>query len=160
MRPVRAKASSKYWRFKAFALTGRQVCVRNYPGRCPGLGASALSGRVGDYFLKFVFLFELFCFLLHYILDVNGIEWNRAAAQLRYVETLQAIIVEGWFPLWKNKRLVSLALAVYVAEVRLAVKSVVALAGKDKPSAGMRPAVVGIALLAVHDAEAVYLTRL
>ena len=31
---------------KAFALTGRQVCVRNYPGRCPGLGASALSGRV------------------------------------------------------------------------------------------------------------------
>ena len=27
--------------------TGRQVCVRNYPGRCPGLGASALSGRVG-----------------------------------------------------------------------------------------------------------------
>ncbi len=35
------------WVFKAFALTGRQVCVRNYPGRCPGLGASALSGRVG-----------------------------------------------------------------------------------------------------------------
>ena len=33
--------------FKAFALTGRQVCVRNNPGRCPGLGASALSGRVG-----------------------------------------------------------------------------------------------------------------
>ena len=32
--------------FEAFALTGRQVCVRNYPGRCPGLGASALSGRV------------------------------------------------------------------------------------------------------------------
>ena len=32
---------------KAFALTGRQVCARNYPGRCPGLGASALSGRVG-----------------------------------------------------------------------------------------------------------------
>ena len=34
------------WSFKAFALTGRQGCVRNYPGRCPGLGASALSGRV------------------------------------------------------------------------------------------------------------------
>ena len=33
--------------FKAFALTGRQFCVRIYPGRCPGLGASALSGRVG-----------------------------------------------------------------------------------------------------------------
>ena len=36
-----------YWYFKAFALTGRQVCSRNYPGRCPGLRASAPSGRVG-----------------------------------------------------------------------------------------------------------------
>ena len=105
-------------------------------------------------------LFELFSFLLHHILDVDGIEWNGAAAQLRYVETLQAIIVEGWFLLWKNERLVSLALAVYVAEVRLAVKSIVTFAGKDKPSAGMRPTVIGIALVAVHDAEAVYLTRL
>ena len=34
--------------FKAFALSGRQVCVLYYPGRCPGLGASALSGRVGN----------------------------------------------------------------------------------------------------------------
>ena len=34
--------------FKAFALSGRQVCVRNYPGRCPGLGASALSGRAAS----------------------------------------------------------------------------------------------------------------
>ena len=32
--------------FKAFALTGRQYCAHNTPGRCPGLGASALSGRV------------------------------------------------------------------------------------------------------------------
>ena len=32
--------------FKAFALAGRQVCVRNYLGRCPGLGASAPSGRI------------------------------------------------------------------------------------------------------------------
>ena len=105
-------------------------------------------------------LFELFCFLLHHILYIDGIEWNGAAAQLRYVETLQTIIVEGWFLLRQYERLVSLALAVYVAEVRLAVKSVVTFAGKDKPSAGMRPAVIGIALVAVHDAEAVCLTRL
>ena len=45
-RPVRAKALDIAWIFKAFALTGRQVCVRNNPGRCPGLGATALSGRV------------------------------------------------------------------------------------------------------------------
>ena len=32
--------------FKAFALTGRQVCIRNNPGRCPGLWASALTGRM------------------------------------------------------------------------------------------------------------------
>ena len=35
------------WFFKAFALTGRQIGVHNYPGRCPGLGTSALSGRIG-----------------------------------------------------------------------------------------------------------------
>ena len=33
------------WSFKAFALTGRQVCEQANPGRCPGLRASALSGR-------------------------------------------------------------------------------------------------------------------
>ena len=44
--PVRAKALYIAQYFKAFALTGRQVYVRNYPGRCPGLGAFALSGRV------------------------------------------------------------------------------------------------------------------
>jgi hypothetical protein len=33
--------------FESFCLTGRQVCVHKHPGRCPGLGASALSGRAG-----------------------------------------------------------------------------------------------------------------
>ena len=33
-------------RKKAFALTGRQACIHHYPGRCPGLRVSALSGRV------------------------------------------------------------------------------------------------------------------
>ena len=98
--------------------------------------------------------------MLHHILYIDGIEWNGTAAQLRYIETLQTIVVEGWFLLRQYERLVSLALAVYVAEVRLAVKTIIALAGKDKPSAGMRPAVIGIALVAVHDAEAVCLTRL
>ena len=45
-RPERAEALKLQGKHKAFALTGRQACVRNYPGRCPGLGASALSGRV------------------------------------------------------------------------------------------------------------------
>ena len=36
------------WSFKAFALTGRQVCEHNNPGRCPGLRASALSGRAAS----------------------------------------------------------------------------------------------------------------
>ena len=48
IRPVRAKALCFVWSFKAFAPTGRQICVRNYPGRCPGLGASALSGRAAS----------------------------------------------------------------------------------------------------------------
>ena len=46
MRPERAKALHITWYLKAFALTGRQACIHHYPGRCPGLGASALSGRV------------------------------------------------------------------------------------------------------------------
>ena len=53
MRPVRATALYIAWSFKAFALTGRQACVHDYPGRCPGLGASALSGRVGKNLRKF-----------------------------------------------------------------------------------------------------------
>ena len=44
---VRRKAITNH-KFKAFALTGRQGCAHNNPGRCPGLGASALSGRVGQ----------------------------------------------------------------------------------------------------------------
>ena len=65
MRPVRASAHSPGHRpgffmdanltpckgksflnvFKAFALTGRFADYQHYPGRCPGLGAAALSGR-------------------------------------------------------------------------------------------------------------------
>ena len=33
---------------KAFALSGRQACIHSNPGRCPGLGDSALSGRAGS----------------------------------------------------------------------------------------------------------------
>ena len=51
-RPVRAKALYIAWYLKAFALTGRQACIHHYPGRCPGLGASALSGRVGEILAK------------------------------------------------------------------------------------------------------------
>ena len=68
MRPVRAAAHSPGQRpgffmdenitpcngksflnvFKAFALTGRFADYQHYPGRCPGLGASAPSGREGQ----------------------------------------------------------------------------------------------------------------
>ena len=53
MRPVRATALYIAWSFKAFALTGRQVCAQNNPGRCPGLRASAPSGRVGQILRNF-----------------------------------------------------------------------------------------------------------
>ena len=43
--PCKGKSFENCLSFKAFALTGRQVCERNNPGRCPGLRASALSGR-------------------------------------------------------------------------------------------------------------------
>ena len=48
MRPVRAKALKLLAIYNAFALTGRQPCEHDNPGRCPGLRASAPSGRVGQ----------------------------------------------------------------------------------------------------------------
>ena len=46
--------------FKAFALTGRRAKCCLYPGCCPGLGASALSGRVGH------------CFCICFVLLLGG----------------------------------------------------------------------------------------
>ena len=43
--PYKGKSFKTLGNNKAFALTGRQVCEHNNPGRCPGLRASALSGR-------------------------------------------------------------------------------------------------------------------
>ena len=40
--PCKGKSFVNYLILKAFALTGRQVCVHKHPGRCPGLRASAL----------------------------------------------------------------------------------------------------------------------
>ena len=58
--------------FKAFALTGRRAKCCLYPGCCPGLGASALTGRVGHCFcicfvlllgrVDIAFAFASFCF--------------------------------------------------------------------------------------------------
>ena len=49
MRPVRATALYIVRYFKAFALSGRQVTAQNKnPGRCPGLRASAPSGRAAS----------------------------------------------------------------------------------------------------------------
>ena len=75
-RPVRAKALKNPAICKAFALTGRLVDWPLYPGRCPGLRASAPTGRIGYFqqhgskiFLLFVLLellirkyFYFFCF--------------------------------------------------------------------------------------------------
>ena len=43
--PCKGKSFVNSLSFKAFALTGRQVCEHDNPGRCPGLRASAPSGR-------------------------------------------------------------------------------------------------------------------
>jgi len=51
--PCKGKSFVITWYLKAFALTGRQACVLDYPGRCPGLGASALSGASGANLRKF-----------------------------------------------------------------------------------------------------------
>ena len=80
-------------------------------------------------------LFEVFCFLFHHILDVDGIEGYGTSTQLWDIEALEAFVIEGWVSLRQYEGLVRFALAVDVAEVRLAIETVIALAGKDKPSA-------------------------
>ena len=68
-RPVRAKAFKYLTIYKAFALSGRFVDCYYTQGDCPGLGASALSGRVGknvsaNYLVRRSSLFILHHFLL------------------------------------------------------------------------------------------------
>ena len=64
-RPERAKAL----KLKAFALSGRQVYIHKSPGRCPGLGVSALSGRMGQYRAYGAKLAKVL-FIVHYKLDI------------------------------------------------------------------------------------------
>ena len=65
---VRAKALKYRTIYKAFALTGRFADCHYYPGRCPGLRASAPSGRVGKNLRNFNSIltlnfhaFQVFC---------------------------------------------------------------------------------------------------
>ena len=51
-----------------------------------------------------------------------------------------------------------LAILIHIAEIRLAIKTVVALRGKDKPSAVTAPRVVGVALVAVYYLQGIYAT--
>ena len=44
--PCKGKSFINLWYFKAFALTGRFFITNTYPGRCPGLGGAALTGRM------------------------------------------------------------------------------------------------------------------
>lgn len=108
----------------------------------------------------FFCLSELFCFLFQCLFDVNGIERYRTSAQFWDVETLQTVVVKARLLLWEYKWLVGLALPVDITEVRFAVDAIIPFTDEDKPFTGMRPAVIGIALLAVYDAEAVYLSGL
>ncbi len=75
--------------------------------------------------------------------------------QLRDVETLQAIVVEGWFLLRQDERLVSLAMLIKIAEVRLACRvSSSRLLAKTNHLPECDQLVIGITFPAVYDAEA------
>ena len=93
--------------------------------------------------------------LLHGFGYVVHIEGHFAFAELGGVERLQVVVVECRMLLRQAEGLVRPAFLVDVAEVGLAVEAVVALRGEDKPAAVRAPGVVGVALGAVHDGEAV-----
>ena len=65
-RPVRAKAFKYLTIYKAFALSGRFVDCYYTQGDCPGLGASALSGRVGKNVSANYLVRRSSLFILHY----------------------------------------------------------------------------------------------
>ena len=53
--PCKGKSFINFaWFFKAFALTGRQVCVHNNPGRCPGRALKKVPNfKLHSLFLNF-----------------------------------------------------------------------------------------------------------
>ena len=65
-RPVRAKAFKFLTIYKAFALSGRFVDCYYTQGDCPGLGASALSGRVGKNVSANYLVRRFSLFILHH----------------------------------------------------------------------------------------------
>ena len=64
--------------FKAFALTGRKVDCWFTQGECPGLGASAPSGRVGGKLATVqIFTFHSpYFFLFLFFIENSRISWQ------------------------------------------------------------------------------------
>ena len=81
----------------------------------------------------------------HGFLYVVRIEGEALTDQFGGVERLEEGVVERGRLLRQAEGLVGAAFAVDIAEVGLAVESVVALRGEDKPAAVGRPRVVGVA---------------
>ena len=92
---------------------------------------------------------------VHQLPYIGCRERQTATAEFRGVERLEEIVVEMWMTLWKDERLMSLALLVNIAEIRLAVESIVTLACKDKPTAVAAPRMVGVGAVAIDNRQGI-----
>jgi hypothetical protein len=84
-------------------------------------------------------LFEDKCLLSYGLRDVIDIERHFALTQLWGIEGFQVIVVECRMLLRQTERLVCLPLLINIAEIGFAIQSVIALGGKDKPTAVAAP---------------------
>ena len=79
-------------------------------------------------------LFKTDCLLLHGLRHVIDVKGERTVAQFGSVEGLEVIIVKRRMGLRQTEGLMGLSVAVDIAEIRFAIKTIVTFGGENKPT--------------------------
>ena len=87
---------------------------------------------------------------VHQFPHVVGSEGETATPEFGSVKRLKEIVVEVRVLLGKDKGLVGFSFGVDIAEIGFAVKTIVALACKNKPTTVAAPRVVSVGAVAVY----------
>lgn len=144
---------------KSFTLRAQRRGTHRQHSALYALRSFCRAGWRVTYGSLLPFQLEANGFLLHGSLHIDSIEGQRTTAELGHVETLEVHIVELRVLLRQHKRFVGMPQTVDIAEIGLAIESVVALAGKDKPPAVARPGVIGVASIRERPACPVRVRR-
>ena len=87
---------------------------------------------------------------VHQFPHIVGSEGETATPELGSVKRLKEIVVEVRVLLGKDNGLVGFSFGVDIAEIGIAVKTIVALACKNEPSAVAAPRLVSVGAVAVY----------